>query len=297
VAERFALAYIFISFSIGLTCMGVTLVLARRKGATLARAFLAFYVALSILVASGLLAAFYRAMPEQSIPFALEYIQSILGFYGIMFTLPFFAHRVFGIVDRGRDLLILAIVALAAIGQHFTEYVVGGVWDPRGDLAEDALFIAVVAYSLWIGFTGINRPGIDRRLAIRFLALGVVGLPSVVFDLFFTDDTSLRLYPLWYVVLSVVVTWTLVRSRTAMPALSESADWGLSAREVEVLHLVQVGLSNKEIGARLHISPNTVKTHLKALFEKTGARSRFELISLGAGRSPELSEIENAPTT
>lgn len=296
-AERFTLTYMFMSFSIGLSCMGVTLVLARRKGATLARAFLAFYAALSVLVASELLTAFYHVMPELSAPFALEYVQSIFGFYGVMFTLPFFAHRVFGIVDRRRDLAILAIVALAAIGQHFTEYVVGGAWDPRGDLAEDTLFMAMLVYTFWIGFTGVKRPGIDRRLAVRFLALMVIGLPGGVLDLFLTDYTALRLYPLLYVALSVVVTWTLLRSRTSMPALSENADWGLSGREVEVLHLVQRGLSNKEIGARLHISPNTVKTHLRALFEKTGAHSRYELISLGMGRSPQASEIQNIPTT
>ena len=53
---------------------------------------------------------------------------------------------------------------------------------------------------------------------------------------------------------------------------------GLSARELEVLHELAAGHSNKEIAARLHVSPNTVKTHVARLFEKLDARRRTEAI-------------------
>ena len=53
---------------------------------------------------------------------------------------------------------------------------------------------------------------------------------------------------------------------------------GLSDRELEVLNELAAGRSNKEIAARLHVSPNTVKTHVARLFEKLGARRRTEAI-------------------
>lgn len=53
---------------------------------------------------------------------------------------------------------------------------------------------------------------------------------------------------------------------------------GLSARELEVLHELAAGHSNKEIAAQLHVSPNTVKTHVARLFEKLGAKRRTEAI-------------------
>ena len=56
------------------------------------------------------------------------------------------------------------------------------------------------------------------------------------------------------------------------------AELGLSERELEVLHELAAGHSNKEIAARLHVSPNTVKTHVARLFEKLGARRRTEAI-------------------
>src|SRR6478672_10019745 len=53
---------------------------------------------------------------------------------------------------------------------------------------------------------------------------------------------------------------------------------GISARELEVLHEIAAGHSNKEIAARLHVSPNTVKTHVARLLEKLGARRRTDAL-------------------
>lgn len=53
---------------------------------------------------------------------------------------------------------------------------------------------------------------------------------------------------------------------------------GLSERELEVLHELAAGRSNKEIAAHLHVSPNTVKTHVARLFQKLGSRRRTEAI-------------------
>ena len=55
------------------------------------------------------------------------------------------------------------------------------------------------------------------------------------------------------------------------------ADAGVTAREADVLRLVGEGLANKEIAARLHLSPRTVEKHVESLFRKTGCRSRTEL--------------------
>ena len=55
----------------------------------------------------------------------------------------------------------------------------------------------------------------------------------------------------------------------------------LTAREQQVLELVEQGFKNKEIGLELGIRPGTVKIHLKHIFEKTGVRGRYGLAISG----------------
>ena len=53
----------------------------------------------------------------------------------------------------------------------------------------------------------------------------------------------------------------------------------LTAREGEVLVLIADGLSAPAIGARLHLSPATIKSHLRTLYEKLGVSDRAAAVA------------------
>lgn len=55
----------------------------------------------------------------------------------------------------------------------------------------------------------------------------------------------------------------------------------LTEREIQVLQGVADGLTSKKIGARLTITESTVKTHVRRIFRKLGARDRVHALRLG----------------
>ena len=62
------------------------------------------------------------------------------------------------------------------------------------------------------------------------------------------------------------------------PVAPAGAGTALSPRERKVLDLLAQGLSNKEIGAKLELSPFTVKNYLARVFEKLHVRCRTEAV-------------------
>jgi DNA-binding NarL/FixJ family response regulator len=71
-------------------------------------------------------------------------------------------------------------------------------------------------------------------------------------------------------------------ARTRQQAGSRRA--ALSASQVAILRLISRGHSNREIAAEVHLSENTVKTHVQEIFRKLGVRNRVEAAIL-AGKS------------
>lgn len=55
----------------------------------------------------------------------------------------------------------------------------------------------------------------------------------------------------------------------------------ITSRELEVLQLVADGLENREIAARLFLSVETVKTHVRHVFAALNARSRAHAVAIG----------------
>jgi len=59
------------------------------------------------------------------------------------------------------------------------------------------------------------------------------------------------------------------------------AELGITRRELEILECIASGLSNREIGEKLFVSENTVKTHSSRVFDKLGAKRRTQAVQIG----------------
>jgi DNA-binding NarL/FixJ family response regulator len=81
-------------------------------------------------------------------------------------------------------------------------------------------------------------------------------------------------------VLAPTLVRRLIAAFVQAPASTPEPAWldSLTAREVEVLGAVGRGLTNAEIGASLHMSAATAKTHVGRILAKLGARDRTQLV-------------------
>jgi DNA-binding NarL/FixJ family response regulator len=91
----------------------------------------------------------------------------------------------------------------------------------------------------------------------------------------------------------VVIDERLGTSREPSPPIDPADEVGFSRREREVLAELVGGLDNKSIADRLCIAEETVKSHMKAIFRKLGARDRAHAVALIVGTAmPSISPAQ-----
>jgi DNA-binding CsgD family transcriptional regulator len=80
----------------------------------------------------------------------------------------------------------------------------------------------------------------------------------------------------------VVITWLAEEQRAAAARTrQEGLIEPLTDREVTILRLLPAPSSLRQIASELFIAPNTLKTHLRAIYRKLGAESREEAVIRG----------------
>ena len=73
-------------------------------------------------------------------------------------------------------------------------------------------------------------------------------------------------------------------AEVATEVAEHSGEEGLTPKEVDVLRLIAAGCANKEIGAQLSIAEETVKSRVKSILEKLGAKDRTHAVTIGMKR-------------
>jgi DNA-binding CsgD family transcriptional regulator len=143
-------------------------------------------------------------------------------------------------------------------------------------------WLSEVAKSDWPG--SLELPGAVYAVAARLLALERGG--HELADLM--PRTRLRTASGRWLVLhasrlraassegQIAVIFEEARPSEIAPLIVDA--YGLTKREGEITQLVARGLSTAEVSEELHITPNTVRDHFKAIFDKVGVRSRRELV-------------------
>ncbi len=198
-----------------------------------------------------------------------------------------------GLVVLGLSLFIGASLS-TAFGLHAAQFLVQAAYAPMdvflwvtlADIAPRAkptvyfgLGLGLNVFTIYAGSLAVGRlasmfPGSSGALiagAALFLAVPLVALAPV------------RISPLRAV------------APVAHGETSVLASFGLTYREREIALLLLDGASNDDIVARLSISPNTLKTHLRHIYQKTETGNRRELILKVTRRSEPAAAPKSVP--
>jgi len=294
------LLYFLLTFSIGTVSLGIATTLYAKTRTAFLRHYLYFYTPFSLLVMLNVVLFYiYFNVPaiSPSIVELLDYFESAVVKYLVMFTTPVFIHYLFRVPGASVKNRIIGGLAIALfIGRHIFDIAVhdeliGNI----GKAISDSSIVGVMLYSFLTGwrYRANLLETVSPKQARLFLIVFGCFLPFLVNDTFLSERSYFRFYPILYCLLSVLFSYHFLHQPQQKPDVEAApqmpnaesmlpddaffAQYNISAREKEIVALMAQGYSNQQIGDTLFISLNTVKTHVRNIYQKFEISSREEL--------------------
>jgi two-component system, NarL family, response regulator YdfI len=155
------------------------------------------------------------------------------------------------------------------------------VWSPSVAVDQDTVISELSNYRVGESTAVLlihNDPKVMEQLALHSMrAWGVLPPESTQVELVASiqalNEGLVVTNPVW-------MKQAFVRHTTSQAANHDLVE-PLTEREIEILQLLALGLTNKQIAVRLKISAHTVKFHVSTIFSKMGTTNRVETVNLG----------------
>lgn len=293
--------YFFIAFSIGMASLAIAIVSYMKTHVRFMRDYVCFYLAFTLLVTTSAVYSYFEAnLPDlaPAVFLALDYLD-VLAVHLLIFVFPAFAHGFLGVSHRKLRNIIFGIIAIVVyVMLHFfgllTYYVQASRAFEHAVEFPDIVLVGVVAYAFGISWHAFrtSAPSPEKNFARTFWMLCGMALVVVVCDIVLYVE-SVTLFPILYGSFGLVFARHFIVHNLRPPyipsddmakesfAVSESIlePFHFSPREKDVLPLLLQGYTNSQIAEELYISLNTVKTHIRNIYQKVGVKRRYELLA------------------
>jgi DNA-binding CsgD family transcriptional regulator len=220
---------------------------------------------------------------------------SLLSLLLLMVFIPLLTHA---LVDREspirrNTIIIASIITVLTLASSFTvdmaEKRIDQTLDYRVYLPL-GLFYLVILYSIFLKILYFKRLDDERKKITKSLIiLNLVFFPGLLYDLhLYMTYNAFVFTPVLYILFTILFTVYIIKryinTQRQIAAVNDGSSYedilshaGITSREKEILLLLLKGAGNNKIAQDLYISTNTVKTHIRNIFQKLDVKSRFEL--------------------
>ena len=206
---------------------------------------------------------------------------------------PYFTTWIIAHPWRNPYKTIFFICSLVFVGVSIADLVVDSVI-----LSSLSFLICLFVIAFCLVVMLHNRKGIeDRDVRHMILTIVIVGLSLLPFIMasFFVDYirsiTSQVIILAYSIVILVFLFISISRKLSEEKEIVDKEEekngsavdlslYHITEREEEIIELICEGNTNKEIAQKLSLSVNTVSNHITNIFDKTGVRSRIDLLNL-----------------
>lgn len=306
--EQLTLLVLVVAVATGLVTATVSAVLVQSRRTAFFRYFLANILLFNLLVLMGLVLR-YADLQQRGLesPFGPVFLLALLAAMAPLKLAWVYAFACMNLVLPGEDppdwfnpcfLLVSAPVLIVWVVLLFIGAVPEAPAFVRGVLVgmEAAVIGGAATSSAYLIVRAAASPAGSRRRSLRMfgglhLAVFAVMLASLGYGwLRGGGQTSYHVLfnSVFLVVYNVLpLAWILRFQPLGRTTDAAALDrYGITTREREIIELICVGKTNREIADALCISEATVKDHNYNVFRKTGVRNRVELASLFRERRP-----------
>ena len=289
--ERAALLLSLASLVIISMDLSLSVILSRRKEEGWAKwniVLCATLLGMSVFFTYKLLSGFlFTGLPKD----ILDFIFEVIFIADTSFVIVFLCRFVNWLIAR--PMTRAEIVSTFIVGLVYLIVSVAASLTNKLALVQFQAFIPVLNISYCIAIIVRNYSSIENRLvknvARVFCIISLSIVPLLVICSVWVSSRSLvfSVAQLAYYIMYLTFMYIALEKaekasarRNGEPTLEDFSSFHITEREFDVIKLIRRGMTNKEIGFELGISVNTVNNHIANIFQKTGVRSRIDLLNV-----------------
>ena len=243
---------------------------------------------MAVLFTYNLLSGFlFTGVPK----FVLDIVFDVIFLIDTSFIIVFMCRFVNWLIARPMNKVEIVVTFLVGL-VYLLVSASAIIWDIV-ILSQIQALLAAMNVSYCLVVSAKSYGSIENRLvksvALVFCIISLSILPLLVICAIWTNLRSLifafveMAYFIMYLTFMFIALEKAEKTevrKNSEPTLEDYSKYHITEREFEVIKLIRRGMTNKEIGFELGISVNTVNNHIANIFQKTGVRSRIDLLNV-----------------